>query len=453
MNIVIAYTTLTILVLLVWRQIKVWRTRVLLSPGFYFGALWTLGVFGSTVFFGLELIPTRFPQYINELNILVGFSGLCFLFITPVGRSKINTDAIDVDFTSKRVFKILSLLSLLAAMYEFARTGFNLNMGAAREDMHDIIDGRPSWVGYLSMAVVPLSIWAGSKIIHIIMSKTRVSIVDAFFLSVPLVANLIFSITVGGRVDFVYCFVNYLIGMSFALPINKSLKEIKKPLLLMFASLLVVMVFITAVAKQRTENSTGQMSEMQEAFEDMYPKAKFMYGPVAYMTETYVGYQYRRDDAVDLKHLGYGRYTFNGFINWTLPFAGAFGMADKSIANALGIYYNNQETYDFQRDFYYVTHSGYIPMVKDFGVMGSLFCIVFLVIVAHLLFVGIQRRRSIKRATVLFVFMMFLFYWLKMNYYGTLSASVIVGLYGYLIVDIFNIFINPLTFKRSDYGN
>lgn len=449
MSTIISNITLVILVLLVWRQIKVWGVRVLLSPGFYFGALWTLGVFGSNLFFGLGLLPEMFPKYINELNILVGFSGLCFLLITHVGRSKVNMDAICLNFTSERVFRILSILMFIAAMYEFARTGFSLNMGEARNMMHDSIAGRPSWVNYLTLTSVPISIWAGSQIAIKVLNKIKISIIDAVFLSIPLISNLVFSITVGGRVDFVYGFVSYLIGMSFALPINKGLQELKRPLMIMLLALVCVMTFITGVAKQRTENATGQMSEMQDTFEDMYSNVKFLYGPIAYMTDSYVGYQYRRDDAVDLRHLGYGRYTFNGFINWTLPFSGALGMGNSSIAHALGIYYHNQETYDFEREYYYVVHSGYLPLVKDFGVVGAMVCIVFLVLIAHLLFVKIQMKTTIRYASSMFVFMLFLVYWLKMNYYGTLSNPVLNVLYGYLIVDLFNYLINPLTLTKK----
>ena len=449
MSLVIAYITLTILILLVWRQIKVWRTRVLLSPGFYFGVLWILGVFGSTMFFGLELLPVTFPKYIDELNVFVGFTGLSFLIITPVGRSKINNDSISLDFTSEKVFRILSLLMFFAAVFEFSRTGFNLNMGDARMHAHDNIAGRPAWVNYLSTAATPLSIWAGAQIMSKILSKATSPIIDWIFLAIPLIANLIFSITVGGRVDFVYGFVNYFIGMAFIIPINKSIKEIKKPLIIMSLALVCVMMFITGVAKQRSENSMGEMSETQAMFEDMYPRAKFLYGPIVYMTESYVGYQYRRDDAVNLNELGLGQYTFNGFINWTLPFASAFGVGNTSIAHALNIHYDNKETYDFERDYYDVVHSGYIPIVKDFGVKGAFVCIIVLAFLSHMLFVRIQKRSTIKHSMSLFMFMLFLIYWLKMNYLGTLSQPITSFLYGYLIVELFNIFIEPLSIKRN----
>ena len=132
-----------------------------------------------------------------------------------------------------------------------------------------------------------------------------------------------------------------------------------------------------------------------------------------------------------------------------MPFSSALGIKDGSIAHALGIYYNNQETYDRERDYFYVVHSGYIPIIKDFGVMGAFGCIIFLVIIAHMLFVKIQQKKAVRYATSLFVFMLFLVYWLKMNYYGTLSNSILGVLYGYLIVDIFNYFINPLVLTKK----
>ena len=163
-----------------------------------------------------------------------------------------------------------------------------------------------------------------------------------------------------------------------------------------------------------------------------------MYGPIEYMMLTYVGYQFRRDDAVDLDNLGYGQYAFNGFINWTIPFAGQLGMGDVSIANALDIYYDNQETYDYERVAYNCTHSLYIPLVKDFGTSVLIYIvIVVLTYAAHFLFVKIQRKKYIGYACSLFLYYLFWNYWVKSNYYGTLSSTILIPFYGFFIVDFF----------------
>ena len=171
----------------------------------------------------------------------------------------------------------------------------------------------------------------------------------------------------------------------------------------------------------------------------------FLYGAISYIQPSYLGYQYRRDDAVDLNNLGYGKYTFNGFINWELPFSGRFGLKNSSIAHLLGIYYHNQETYDFTRDYYYVTHSAYIPIIKDFGFKGAFIAIFFIVFITHTLFIKIQERSEIKYATTFFFFYLFFDYWSRSNFYGSLSSSILIPLYSFLLIDI----INFITHKKT----
>lgn len=443
MNTTLGLVTLLILILLVIRQIKVWKLRVFLSPGFYFGFLWILGVVGILVFTQAELIPLDAPENMNELLSFIGFTGLVFLLLTKWGYTKINKEPILVNFTSWKVYNVLSMILLFAAFAEFFRLGGNLNMGAARGMVHEIQAGRPTWIGYATTLAPPLSIWAGYKAMNLLINKNKMSVITASLLLMPLMANLIFSICVGGRVDFVYCFAYYLIGAALSLPIKRSLKELKKPIIVIACGAVLLSAFISGVASQRAEYSGGTLSDKQVFFEQEYKGLSLLYGPIEYMTVTFIGYQYRRDDAVDLNRLGYGRYTLNGFINWTIPFAGQFGLGDVSIAKALDIYYDNQETYDERRVAYFVTHSCYIPIVKDFGPYGAYFFIVILVSIAHYLFVWIQRKKRILFSVSFFFFLLFWEYWVKSNYYGTLSGSVLIPLYGFLIIDIINYLFSP----------
>lgn len=439
MEINITYSTisLVILILLLIRQVKVWRFRVFLSPGFYFAAFWILGVFGLTLFASVDMIPLMYPEYIDELNILIGFTGLCFLLYTSWGRKKINEEAISVKYISQTLFNVLSIILLIAALYDFIRLGGNLNMGEARNNLREIEASRPTWIGYIETLSLPLSIYAGYKLFGNLLAKKKESFVVTFSLLLPLLANLFFSICVGGRVHFIYAFLYYLIGASLAIPFNQVFSQLKKPLLLLLVASVILITFISSVAAQRAEYMSGDVNEKQAYFEERYGALGFMYGPVEYMVASYYGYQFRRDDAVDLENLGYGKYTFNGFINWTIPFASQFGAGDLSIAKAFDVYYDNLETYDYERIAFECTHSAYIPLVKDFGASAFLFIVIaLLTFLSHYLFVKIQQKRTIKYACSLFIFFLFWNYWVKSNYLGSLSSSILIPFYGFAIVDI-----------------
>ena len=435
MNYTLALITLFVLGVLILSQIKTWKMRVLISPGFYFGSIWFLGLLGCVVLHPFGMFYEIYPIYIDELNFLVLFTALCFIFYTKKGRNKINEEKIDVSFISYKLYKVLSIVFFFAAIVEFIRAGGNLNMGDARNNLHEFQSGQNAIIGYIQVLGIPLSIYSGYSILTLFLCKNKPNKVQILWLLLPLFSNMIFSITKGGRVDFVYSFMMYLIGGAMVLPLNFSIKKYKKTVLIIALSIIGVVFFINKVGEQRDENS-GRINEAEMMLKEFNPIVGSFSGIIRYMGASYVGYQHRRVDAVDKNKLGYGQYTFNGFINWTLPFSSQLGLGDFSIAKSLGIYYNNQETYDFEREYYYTTHSGYLTMIKDFGFWGALLCIYVLVTITHNLFVKIQTKKNIKYASSLFLFYLFLNYWSKSNFYGTLSNSILVELYGFLIIDL-----------------
>lgn len=440
MNYYISVITLIILICLIVQEVRIWKLRVLFCPGFYFGVIWSFGALGVTLLSPMGLLYEPYPEYIDELNILVTFTALCFIFWSKKGRERINKYPINIDISLFRVYKVLSIVLLLAAISDFIRLGGNINMGAARDNLQQIQQGRSVFVNYALSLALPLSIYAGNYFMKIVINNIRLSKLIVLYLIIPLFANLIFSINVGGRVDIVYCFAYYLIGAAFALPSNFNLKTNKKPILLIVASALAIMLFISSVANQRQKFNQGVRDEVEVFLTSKSPILGAIYGPIQYIVASYNGYQLRRVDAVDPNKLGYGMYTFNGFINWTLPFSSQIGLGDFSIAKTLGIYYYNQETYDNQRELYYTTHSCYLTIIKDYGFWGALFCIFILTMVAHKLFVNIQNRYRINHAYSLYFFYLFWDYWAHSNFYGSLSSTVLIPLYGFLIIDIANYF-------------
>lgn len=435
MSYTVAIITLTLLIILSIYQIKVWKYRVLLSPAIYFSFMWMMGPIGCLVLYPLGFFYDPYPEYINELNVLVSVTAICFLYWTKSGRNCICEQSILLDISKRRVYNFSCMLIMLAAFYDFVSLGGNLNMGAARENLVNINASRSTFVGYAHVLCIPLSLYAGYVLCKDLVIKYKLS---SKMLLAPLLANLIFSVNVGGRVDIVYSFLAYVIGASLYLSINANLSRYKKPIFYGVVGIIVFVGFINYVGQQRQEYYHGTINPIEEYLQNNNKIVAAIYGPIEYLNATYVGYQLRRVDAVDKDHLGYGIYTFNGFINWTIPFSNLVGLGDVSIAKALNIYYDPQETYDFEREYYYTTHSCYLTMIKDFGFIGSIVLIFLLTGIAHKLFVGIQKKQVICYASSLYLYYLFWNYWAKSPFYGHLSQGVLMPLYGFLLIDILN---------------
>lgn len=426
-------------ILLVLYSIKVWHWRCLLSPGFYFGFIWFFGIIGSHLFIELGLLNVAFPRYIDELNRFVLFTAVCFIFFTWKSRKSVNKQsAIKINLLSSfRWYRILSALVFLIALYTFIKAGSSFDMGSSREAMHNNVEKQSIFTGYGQALALPLSIIAGSLLSQIILKTKRFSLLNTIFIFIPLLSNLLFSIYLGGRVNFVYGFIQYGIGFCLNIKIKDSSIVSKRIFTIALISLVCVSTFISLVAAQRQEHYGGNSLQYDMIAQQGTIYAIF-YGPMEYMTASYLGYQYRRIDAVKENDLTYGTRTFNGFINWTIPFATRIGLEKSSIADMLDVRYNNQETYDFKRIFYYTTHSCFLPLVKDFGTTGTYFAIILLTWLSNYFFIRIQKRSAISWASSIFFYYIFLEYWLKSNYYGTLSGNIILILYGLLIFDIIN---------------
>lgn len=448
MNISITIITLIILIIGAFVQLKVWGTRALLSPGLYFSIIWSLGVIGLLIFKSLGLLLEPYPQYIDELNILIAYTSLCFTLFVKLGRKKIDSNSIvEINFLSSfSLFKGIAIFYLIIAVYVFITEGSGLDFGKARDNMRSTIENRSFIVGYFRLLSLPLSIYAGSRLVKILSKKGSSSIIKYITLLLPFIADTLFSFTEGGRVAMVYSMLMYIVGGAISLPINFDFRQYKKVILNALLFIILINVAISWVASIRAD--ADRNSSKVALIKDELGPFSFLYGAMDYVQVSYLGYQYRRVDAVDSKDLGYGIYTFNGFINWQIPFLGQLGVKDASIAHIFDVYYHNQETYDYDRDFYYVTHSAYIPIIKDFGFKGAFIAILIIVYLTHSLFVKIQNRKIIRYATTFFFFYLFFNYWSKSNFYGTLSNSILIPLYSFVIIDIVNYFS-----KRSSWSN
>lgn len=438
MNVSIAVLTLIVLVFGIYNQLKVWKVRAFLSPGFYFSFMWMLGVIGVLLFKSVGILNEAYPEYIDELNILVGYTSICFSILARKGRKKVSDNSISITnyINSFRLYKIVSLLYLIIAIYVFFVEGTGFDFASARNNMHETIENRSFLITYFRLISLPLSIFAGNRLMQVLLKYKKANLIQYVYLFLPFVSDTLFSLTEGGRVAMVYSMLMYVIGGVLLIPIKFDLKRNKNIIVLGVLIALSINFMISWVGSVRSENDSQNIEK--ELVKEKLGAFGVAFGAIEYMSASYIGYQYRRVDAIS-PQLGYGQYSLNGFINWQIPFAGRFGVSDASIAGALGIYYFNQETYDFHRDYYYVTHSAYLPLIKDFGFYGAFIAIFLLVLISHNLFVKIQLKPIYNYSTNFFFYYLFFIYWTKSNFYGTLSDTVLIPLYGFLIVDILNV--------------
>lgn len=437
MNINIAIISLSLLVILLVYQISIWKIRVLLSPGFYFALIWSLGIISLLLFKVVGVLIETYPEYIDELNILLGYTAVCFIVVSKFGRKRIVMDSIVIDYIkSNKLFKFLSFFYFFISLYVFLVEGSGLDFASARNSIQKTIENRSALVGYFRLLSVPLSIHAGSKLTNYLLGFIKIKKGDFLFFILPFISDTLFSLTEGGRVAMVYSMLLYLVGAALSVPLNFNSRVKFKIIFygLIIAYSLNLMISWVGSVRSKADGTFA----VTQLFEEKLGYFSFLYGSMQYVNSSFIGYQYRRVDAVDNSRLGYGIYTFNGFINGQIPFASRFGFENASIAKALDIFYFNQETYDFSRDFYYTTHSSFIPIIKDFGFSGSFFAIFVIVVISHYFFVKIQSQSIIKKSLSFLFYFLFLFYWAKSNFYGTLSESILIPIYSFLIIDFFN---------------
>ena len=137
-------------------------------------------------------------------------------------------------------------------------------------------------------------------------------------------------------------------------------------------------------------------------------------GIMDYMSANYLGYQLRRNDFSDGKDLKYGICTFYGLGNLYIPFSGLLGI-DGNLWEWLGVKYKPQEVYMSGVEGYYTTSTIYSLLVRDFGVNGTYFAIIFLVLSTQLIFTHSLRHEH-RTALSLIPIIIVLTYWSSSNF-------------------------------------
>ena len=392
--------SIILLIVLLYYEWRIWKIRCLISPAFYFAIIWLMGSSSLLILHQFDVFVEAHPEYLNELNLYVCFTAFCFMIISSFGKNKIVKDNIELNFfCDENFYAFLSIIYCLGALAEFVAFGANFNIAKSRLISHINSANRYSIIAYVSKLSIPLSVFAGYKFVSKIVLRQKYNLFEFILYLLPLLSSLIFSINLGGRVDITYSFVRYIVGGVLALGKNVKYYNIKKLIIYFLLTAILIILYIYVNGSLRTKNTNN----INQYTLNLYLKKHSslfvpLQEPMLYALCSYNGYQYRRIDAVDLTHLGYGIYTFNGFINWTLPCLGRLGFKNLSIAKLFDVYYDVKETYDYERIFYFTTHSCYLTIVKDFGQYGAFGGIVLLTIIAHSVFVCLQTRNEYKYA-------------------------------------------------------
>ena len=70
--------------------VKNWGLKSLSHPGLFFIGLWLVSTVSEWYLVYLDYTPTPYPEYIDELNVLSGYTSLCFAFASFFGRKYNN---------------------------------------------------------------------------------------------------------------------------------------------------------------------------------------------------------------------------------------------------------------------------------------------------------------------------------------------------------------------------
>ena len=77
--------------------------------------MWMMGPIGCLVLYPLGFFYDPYPEYINELNVLVSVTAICFLYWTKSGRNCICEQSILLDISKRSVYNFSCMLIMLAA--------------------------------------------------------------------------------------------------------------------------------------------------------------------------------------------------------------------------------------------------------------------------------------------------------------------------------------------------
>lgn len=397
--------------------VKTWKWKAFAHPGLYFSGIWFVSVISEWYLLTTGEAILINKHLINELNIYSAFTSLCFIVFTFIGHKYVNRNFNVNIVKSEKRYIVYLYMCLFIVILNFVIKGATFSFGINRQmytgDMAHVTNAASpidSIFSILSSPIIYFTIFAGIELAKYFTKSSKFNF-SKLIIAVPFVITFINALIIGGRNPIAISIKHYLWGIGFGLSAYLITKKVKRRIIrFAFIVLIAFSLFSTAVALQRQQVFGFSKTE---AYGENKVASAFS-GIMDYMSAHYWGYQLRRNDFSDGKDLKYGICTFYGLGNLYIPFSGLLGI-DGNLWEWLGVKYKPQEVYMSGVEGYYTTSTIYSLLVRDFGVNGTYFAIIFLVLSTQLIFTHSLRHEH-RTALSLIPIIIVLTYWSSSNF-------------------------------------
>ena len=429
--------------------------KMILHPGTFFALIWLFSVFSQQLLMEFDLANIRDYESINELNIFVIITSICFtlwMFFLQSERYEFKKDFdfnLNIELYNKMLVVMLvgAVFLMLYTWYSIGVTSFNLaqirNLNTSDKTNYFGTTSDPilSILKYTQFFYPVFSIVSGYFLGVKYLLNEKLEFKN-WFIYIPLIVSFIYVLTNGGRNPLFIGVKLYFIGLCFTIP--KVLAGQKKRWVInrIFILVFSLTLFSTLVADSRSEYNN--MDSFSNNFDD--PILSNASGFIEYMGAHYYGYQLRNKDTFNENKLGFGYFTFNGLFSVTMPFSNYVGL-DKNLGNLLG-YDENPIDYFYLwengQEGYYTTNSVFLDLKLDFGFIGTIVFLIVFTFYTHKLYLKTQDKSTISIYTMFWFYLCFNF-WAASNF-KSFYASGLVG--GFIMFWLFSKF---FTKKNEEY--
>jgi hypothetical protein len=446
-----AYTTLFLLILGFVLQFRMYKSKFLLHPSFWFYVIWILSLTSLITYLiaGFNYIIIYEDLLVELLN-YISFTVLSLLFVSLLSFRRIKQDYVTWNpvIDSDR-FKTLSIVIFIFTVINFLlNSGFNIveNRENAVLQSRSISSGGS--ISPLQMLFnliidlnVPMIIFSGYFICkEYVRNNFKISPLEIYYF-LPFITGLIKTLGVGGRAYIIQTLFFFVLGFYLALfglktDITKILRKLPQYGIILF---LLFSVYSTFVEVTREKSHTQVITLIEQRWES-YPWLKPFAGILQYMTDHFAGYQARRVDTAT-PELEMGQITLSGFTMFNIPVFSQLAGTPISIQSTFNLKQPNYVRAHFElessgADWVGATTTIYFLFFDDFGYKGTFIAIFIWVLITQLIFNNVFHSQKSSFLSILPITLIY-YVW-----FTTIFSHTIVGnwmasfLFSFIIVDI-----------------
>jgi hypothetical protein len=444
MSVSLIIFTEIILVLNILIQLKLFKFKAFLHPSMFFCIVWIISMPSYLVLSEIDpVMATKFPEYVDELNFYILFTGICFIVFSLFNHSKVQNSDSNWDISLfGYLFKSIVLFSIFGSFLFWISTGASLSIGSNRatfvEGMMDSYEYGGQFGFLFSIASVlnslmlPCAIFVGfigSKWVF----KNEKYNDNIIWLVLPIISYLLYSAAIGGRNPLFWGVRYHILGFGLGALSNINYKSnLRKVVLYGFLFFLLVNTYSTFVATDRAK--VNEYDIISQSLWIEYPLLEPFSGVIEYMAFHYMGYQYRRYDYVD-DELTMGAKTFSGALKATIPLSSTFGI-NITIGDLIGVknIYQIQDIMYSNREWRETTFTSYIILYDDFGYLGVFVFLIVFIWISQLVFVDWFTKTHKGFMSIFPIFMIWCF-WTNTNFDPFTASSFMPIVYVFLLID------------------